>query len=934
MVSVSEASENVSKTLLNAPDVIAVSDLFAKVVSREQPKDIMVEEDEEEVLGEKCLKEPPSVVAKGLRSPVPLAIDTRKEKVDPVPTPTPTAVREQEMRMNSYNLNTGKCVEADVVPNLEEDTTVEEEPEMSSQAIEDMILQQITDSCQETVQRPHVVEDLYAEVKKAPKKEVIESPEVKTNGTKDQEQRSASPMWTYTLPAPMHFADGNNNNLLMVANGGGGTVDNLSPTLTDHTAEPTETFNGNVYYNYSVNDDSESIAARSMTTTVVSDVIITPVIKERIPMLDQPLLLPLDDDDDDHFNNISESSDFNSSSTLTSASPNNIHGEDEDTAEERRKKLIINSDIEDGYHGPDERMFVNQGLIDTLEKRREKFIESELAQLVAKEETSPSPENNHPELMYEEKNEEETKTDKASTLVSDENQEPTISRSPIEDGLPSARDFIRQKLCMEDSGKDSDMFNSSEGSKNDSLETTTSSQDNSVAHHQSFEQRRSSYLAELENSKNLFNRKSSNELSISDVPPSLQSLQVMRSIMMTAAAAKKVEQEESVVDKTVDDRVVHTFDRVENILKVEEEVKRPVVQEAKKEDPPKPVVVETKPWKYTGPPKINLGSWSERPKIQVCLKTDRDYHHSRQKAAAEEAAKASEQKPTFEVSSKEKSPIVLRSVELRKTISVPEDKSPVIEPTAALQPQPIPTETVMATVKARIQRPVSMHSTRFTPTVRGFVSKGNEDSDIRSTMINPVLMRSDSNVAAMTNGGITIRREEEEFKVAKELAPAQKSPPVVVAEKATLFSQSTLRRTGLKDRIMSSPSVEEPSFSKEVSKPVEVPQTKVPLKSILVDKSAVQSAASVFVSSPVSPPPPPPPMPIKSSPGSLLNPLARLSIPPPPPVAPIANDQKVAAKPIVRGMVAKRPPITPEVDPREQLLDSIRNFSFSSSRKV
>lgn len=64
--------------------------------------------------------------------------------------------------------------------------------------------------------------------------------------------------------------------------------------------------------------------------------------------------------------------------------------------------------------------------------------------------------------------------------------------------------------------------------------------------------------------------------------------------------------------------------------KVEEPIKTPVKQE-KPSPPPTPkveaeLVKETpKVYQYRGPPSINLGTWSERPKSQISLKEDKDY---------------------------------------------------------------------------------------------------------------------------------------------------------------------------------------------------------------------------------------------------------------------------------------------------------------------
>lgn len=846
--------------------------------------------------------------------PVPVVPQPRVEMQVPVAIVTETQITENVQKENTTPVRDErmKCVEAEVVPNKPE--IVAEEPEIVPEAIEEMILDSIKEQVvleqRREEKRPQIVEDLYAEVKKAPKKMKNAEEEHPKRDTKDE--RSDSPLWTYTLPAPPHFADGNNNNLLMVVANGKGPPKSGAVVPPAAAPAPTETFNSNVYYNYTEVDDGDSIAHQSMTTTVVSDVLITPVIKERIPMLEQqPLMLPLDDDDDEeHFNNNnhSESSDFNSSSTLTSAaSPNNLD-------EERRKKLIINSDIEDGYHGVpmDRMMIVNQGLIDTLEKRRGKFIENELEQLVkaGKEQEQQEEEARHQKQLQDINGkverevinlfEEESMTLKSTAIISAENQEPTISASPVEDGLPRTEDFLRRDIQRFDSFNSSNVGDSTSGedSKNESLEMHVAPQIDLAS--QSFEQRRNSFLAELESSKNLFNRRTSSELSISESPSALQSIQVMRSIMKNTP--RKEEPEETATGA------------ISLPVNIEKKVKEPEKTVASPNPNPAPVAVdEPKPWKYTGPPKINLGSWSERPKIQVCLKTDSDYHHSlEQQQQRRRDAEKSEQSideariqngtPAAEVKVEEKLPIV-RAMELKKAISVPDDVPLAVVVSKA---EPI--------VVAKMQRPISMHSTKFTPTVRGFLAATKareEDDEIRSTRINPVLMRSDSNVVAKANGGIAL-----------------KSPPVT-PDKPAIFSQSTLRRTGFKDRILAQPedSVARREEEKVVKMAAPALEPKVPLKSVVVAAvSAEKSQFKEVVSSPISPPPPPPPapplMPIRA-PGALLNPLARLA----------ADEPKVAQKPIVRGVVAKKV-ITPEVDTRSELLDSIRNFSFHHLRKM
>lgn len=146
-------------------------------------------------------------------------------------------------------------------------------------------------------------------------------------------------------------------------------------------------------------------------------------------------------------------------------------------------------------------------------------------------------------------------------------------------------------------------------------------------------------------------QKSTSELSISD-SPSLQSLEVIKNILNSSrknslpeAALKEEKSQQSFMIR--EEREVKKPERkpaVQQqqsfIIKEEREVKPAIVQqqsieikiEREVKKPERHVsdsVVETKPvetqWRYSGPPKINLGTWNERPSTKVAIAADSDY---------------------------------------------------------------------------------------------------------------------------------------------------------------------------------------------------------------------------------------------------------------------------------------------------------------------
>lgn len=166
-------------------------------------------------------------------------------------------------------------------------------------------------------------------------------------------------------------------------------------------------------------------------------------------------------------------------------------------------------------------------------------------------------------------------------------------------------------------------------------------------------------------SQSINRRNSATELTISQ-SPSLQSLEVLKNILSTSRKNSLNVEIESFTLKKEAETVVNepremTSNRQNGMEAVEQSAteestvtlrRKPSVLEQeiekKKEDveiavpkemntadvvivpekdavPEQPMPVEPKKWKYQGPPMINLSTWSERPKVDVCIKSDKDY---------------------------------------------------------------------------------------------------------------------------------------------------------------------------------------------------------------------------------------------------------------------------------------------------------------------
>ncbi|XP_073834610.1 uncharacterized protein [Musca autumnalis] len=189
--------------------------------------------------------------------------------------------------------------------------------------------------------------------------------------------------------------------------------------------------------------------------------------------------------------------------------------------------------------------------------------------------------------------------------------------------------------------------------RSDSFHTTAIATENSS----NLNRRTSSQMSLDQISGNLNRRRSSSELSIGE-SPSLQSLEVMKTILNSrknslAQSASEEEEpievntrrpseelkftslelktktsgENKIQEQENDKKLWETTNKESESSKASEELaeKKQLPKEASVEN------VETKPkelpkvYRYSGPPSINFSTWSERPKAQVAIKNEGDY---------------------------------------------------------------------------------------------------------------------------------------------------------------------------------------------------------------------------------------------------------------------------------------------------------------------
>ncbi|XP_034097322.1 uncharacterized protein LOC117578237 [Drosophila albomicans] len=401
---------------------------------------------------------------------------------------------------------------------------------------------------------------------------------------------------------------------------------------------------------------------------------------------------------------------------------------------------------------------------------------------------------------------------------------------------------------------------------------------------------------------------------------------------------------------------------------------------------PVPIVKPLPPtYRYSGPPSINFATWSERPKSQVAIKNEGDYIFGGATAAAANASANSPPPPTaakpaapVKLSIEVASPILRMGIP-RKEYHVPITVKPLRDASQERDQQQQQTELSRETKRESLREPPLREpqrevvkpstlprpakSNRFTlpaqahSSLTTFSSSSTSSSTISttsstSTTTTTLLMNGSGSGGSSTN---SLPRPVSTLEKRKTLpAPAVAAEPV-----AAPFGQNTLRRTGFKERMLAKEQEE-----KEQALRVRVsvnggPVATTPAAAVAATVTATPtqtptvtatptSTVTVIATSPQSPPlPPVKPTPaaktiirssklelklqqepeptqepvvlqVKLRPVSQVKPApaAAASPSPPPPPAPPALAK---AKPMRN--------VTPTAaDPRDQLLEAIRNF--------
>lgn len=408
-------------------------------------------------------------------------------------------------------------------------------------------------------------------------------------------------------------------------------------------------------------------------------------------------------------------------------------------------------------------------------------------------------------------------------------------------------------------------------------------------------------------------QRSSSELSIAD-SPSLQSVKVLKSIINSS-------RKNSVSEQTATIRPSTTEKPIEVDANIAVTDTLPLHENASTNGNGKPKT-EPKTWKYEGPPSINLSTWGDRPKSQVFIKSDNDYKFggmskmaALQKRFSAAIADTTETRETIAGDSDVRKLPIVRAVELKKTISTDRNCNPgdvasidTIDSEVELRPARRPSY--------EISRIVSDKPNNYTTMTLGRVTKNTDDSSAKKPFaptrsantttngngfVQRVVSFNGSSMHApvvkgfktvpISNGSIEQSNESRQEPLTQQQKPLVKFSTYEVAPP---FSQFTLRKTGLKEKIL------DESNNNKINNNVSSGQ----LKGIYAAQRIVDEQKNKRNTVPTAPKPPPPPISQKPIGGARIN----------------------------GGNAMKRSQSVP-VDPRNQLLDSIRNFNRTALKK-
>ncbi|TMW50358.1 hypothetical protein DOY81_004568 [Sarcophaga bullata] len=452
--------------------------------------------------------------------------------------------------------------------------------------------------------------------------------------------------------------------------------------------------------------------------------------------------------------------------------------------------------------------------------------------------------------------------------------------------------------------------------RSDSFHTTAAS-----AESLSSNKRTASQLSLDQSTGHLNRRKSSSELSIGE-SPSLQSLEIIKTILNSrknSLANSSASEEEPYVEvqarrpseelkfASLELKMSNQNDMTEERHKTEEPTQQ--VEEKPKELP--------KVYRYSGPPSINFSTWNERPKQQVAIKNEGDYifgggNPNRTTMPASMNAFTPPLPPPVApkpgaiqrmgIPEKEyKVPITVKPIQ---DVVVDQVKQHTTKETEAQQPSKVvqipkaTKETVVSfTADRSILRPASQR-----PTVESKILAKEEEP----MKVNTATVTNQNQKPSLANGDLRYQQQQQQqqrntITSAKLHLNLKKTTPFTTTTTTTTHINKVNHNEGCNTSsasFTSSSQLNAPSPPALKPKPFS-PQT----------APALNNKHNIFSNNTttITPPPPPPP----SAPAMITT---------------------IHLKPV--SSTARSTPTTPCGDPRDQLLDAIRNFNKQGLKKA
>lgn len=814
--------------------------------------------------------------------------------------------------------------------------------------------------------------------------------------------RSESPLWSYTLPAPSTFADDKNSEISDVRNEvANGDLSSEVSDLSDVPIKPV--IQQRIRVDFKALDETSNTES-SMTSDIEDGYHGDKGRFSRGALL-QSLENHRDDFIENEFKFLAKLEDDDSKEMIKTDVPvtngSNRNGIDRIPSQKYDVINELNSVI------------VNNKL-ETVIRKSETSDDIESAQKSCLSNFTIQTYSNHADVKTDTEPEEkmsqpiensvEPVNDTSKRRLSEEN----INKSDDEIMLRKQTEYTQSKRPSLSNGS---LFKSPRVSRSDSFHSTRNGSTENVG----LTSRSSSYVSLIGNRSNkttprnsLTNgsfsdsnrRKSSSELSIAD-SPSLQSLLVMKTILSNSRKNSLIidnlsngSKENGEVDGDYASRKSSVDIRPKSPVAL-------VFDDSSKENSPQNKIfskngeTENNPkWKYQGPPAINLCSWGERPKSMIAIKNDNDYKfggtvNSTDKVVSESTqSSAGTDVPSNSAKSAAKpvNAIVETPIE---SVDVPDHHLPIVR-AVVKKVQPVNNVTSDENQSIEIRRPsyevstiektkpeprvplqsrfswkipatfnnvssgVNINLSKTVPTVRGFkaeppdaVTDKDQSIDSGYKSLPPTVVLINTNKAAIQE------------------RPKTQSPPTVAKRPSFVrhqkseetnvvpFSQFTLRKTGLKEKIVGvdvdnneslkqsvlvSPPIQTIQLRQQQEvqniRPVTIHATTATLQDVqnirlvtshaktTISDSHEPAKRSVTLSSSIQN------IPLRTKhdvPKMRPVTVDTTIVPPPPP--PI-----VKQVPIVRGVITQKSlPIA--ADPRDALLDSIKNFNKNKLKR-